>query len=355
MLRFASCLLAFSVFAAAASCGLRSVDAADPVRVGILGFDSYQSVAFMQLFHKPPEDNPDLAGLQVVAAWPGGSEDVEESVAGLPKWRERLEKQNVKILPTIEEVLAQVDAVMVMSLDGRAHRAAAVQALRAHKPVYIGRPMAASLEDVIAIFDAAEKYDTPVFSCSQHRFSPGFIGMRNHEEVGKVLGCFVYGGMKTEPHHPEFFWHGVHSVETLYTIMGPGVVSLTRTSTDDADVITGVWGDGRIGTYRAIRKGAVRYSALVFGDVGVAPAGKYGYEAPVKGVTPKSRYKGYEGVSTEIAKFFKTRKSPVAPSETIELFAFLTAADISKAQGGTPVKLQEVIDAARAKVAAEKE
>eukprot|EP00913_Durusdinium_trenchii_P008808 g8274.t1 len=290
----------------------------------------------------------------VIAAWPGGSPDIEESVKGVPRWKERLTTMGIAIEPTIDAVLKKVDAVMIMTVDGRAHLDVAEQALRAGKPVYIGRPMAASLEDVIRIFALSKKYRTPLFSCSQHRFSPGFIGMRNHEEVGDVLGCNVYGGCPTEKHHAEFFWHAIHGFETLYTIMRPGAVSVTRTSTPDAELVTGVWKDGRIGTYRGIRKGAIRYSALVFGSKGVAPAGKYGYAAPVKGVVPKGRYKGYEGVATEIAKFFKTRKLPVSPEETIELFAFMEAAHESKRRGGVPVRIDEVLKKARKTVAGQK-
>lgn len=331
----------------------QSATAADPVRVGILGFDSYQGLAFTQLFHKPPEDNPDLLGLQVVAAWPGGSPDLEKTMEDIKRWEPRLKGLGVSIEPTVEDVLRQVDAVMIMTVDGRKHRELARQALEAGKPAYIGRPMAASLEDVIAIFDLAKKHDTPLFSCSQHRFSPGFIGMRNHEEVGQVLGCSVYGGCPLVSHHPDFFWHAIHSFETLYTIMGPGADTVTRASTEDAELVTGVWMDGRIGTYRGIRKGAVKYSALVFGDKGIAPAGKYGYAAPVRGVVPKGRYKGYEGVSTEIAKFFKTGKLPIPPEETIELFAFMEAAHQSGEQGGKPVRVADVIRQAREKLAAQ--
>ena len=56
-----------------------TTNAAEPVRVGILGFDNYQSLAFTQIWHKPPEDNPDAGGLKVVAAWRGGSPDIEET------------------------------------------------------------------------------------------------------------------------------------------------------------------------------------------------------------------------------------------------------------------------------------
>lgn len=326
--------------------------AEQPVRVGILGVDNYQCVAFTQLFHKPPEDNPDLEGIHVVAAWPGGSSDIEESVKGVPRWEERLDAMNVKIEDSIDDVLKQVDAVLIMTLDGRAHLNLARAALEAHKPLYIGRPLAASLEDAIAIFDLAEKHQTPLFSCSQHRFSPGFIGMRNHEEVGEVVGCDVYGGYETEPHHSEFFWHSVHSFETLQIIMGPGVVSVTTRSTPDADLVTGVFSDGRIGTFRAIKRGAIKYSALVFGTKGIVPAGMYGYAAPIQGVVPKGRYKGYEGVATEIAKFFKTGKPPIKPAETIELFAFMEAAHVSKRQGGIPIRLEEVLTKARESLAA---
>ena len=139
----------------------------------------------------------------------------------------------------------------------------------------------------------------------------------------------------------------MHGVETLYTIMGPGCVSVTRAATDAADVVTGVWKDGRVGTYRGIRKGALKYSATVFGSKGVAPAGIYGYAAPVKGVVPPGRYMAYEGTAVEIAKFFKTRKPPVSAEETIELFAFMEAAEESKRQNGAPVKLEAVLAKAR--------
>lgn len=326
--------------------------AEEPVRVGVIGFDSYQAVAFTQLFHNPPEDNPALRGLRVVAAWTGpSSPDIEESVRNLPKWRESFIAIGVPIKMSIDEVLQEVDVAMVMTLDGRNHLELVTPVLRAKKPVYIGRPMAASFEDVLEIFQLAEKYGTPVFSCSQHRFSPGFIDMRDHEEVGTVLGCSVYGGCPTVPHHPELFWHGIHGFETLYTIMGPGVVNVRRASTRDAELITCVWGDGRIGTYRGIRKGVITYSALVFGDKGIVPAGVYGQPAPIKGVVPKSRYKGYEGVATAMARFYKTRKLPVSPTETIELFGAMEAAHESKRRGGAPVSVSEVIALARKRLA----
>ena len=323
--------------------------AAEPIKVGVIGTDNYQAVAFTELYHNPKATG-DLAGLKVVAAFAGGSKDIADNEKDAVKWAEALGKMGVEVVKTPEEVLKKCDAVMVMSADGRAHLEQLKPILKGGKPVYVGRPLAASLADVVEIFRLAAESKTPIFTCSQHRFSPGFIGMKNHPEVGDVLGADVYGGCPREQHHPDLFWHGVHGVETLYTILGPGCVSVTRTSTDAAEVVVGEWKDGRVGTFRGIRKGAVKYSGTVFGTKGVSITGVYGHGVPVKGVAPTDdKYMGYEPTAAEIAKFFKTGKPPVSADETTELFAFMEAADESLRQKGAPVKLADVIAKAKKK------
>jgi len=351
-----------SLLAIALTARVGAAQAAGPIKVGVIGLDNYQAVAFTYLFQRAEEDEA-LSGIEVVCAFPGGSPDIEESVKGLPRWVERFEKMEIELVDSIDVLLEKVDAVLLMSLDGRAHLEQVTPVLKAGKPVYVGRPLAASLDDAIEIFRRAREHRAPIFSCSQHRFVPGFIGMRDHPEVGQVLGCSVYGGLVTEPHHEHFFWHGVHSAETLFTIMGPGCVSVTCTSTPQFDLVTGVWKDGRIGTYRAIREGAIKYSGIVFGDKGILRAGNYGYGVPLtwtpaKGekssapngehwIAPKGEYMGYKGVAIEIARFFKTGKPPVTAEQTTEIFAFLEAAHESRRQDGAPVKLQTVIDQAQ--------
>ena len=325
------------------------VAAAESIRVGIVGLDNYQAVAFTELFHNPKVDG-DLKGIKVVTAFPAGSSDIPESVRELPKWIDAIQKLGVEVVKTPEEVLKGCDAVLVMSVDGRAHLEQLKPILKAGKPVYVGRPLAASLADAVEIFRIAAEHKTPIFTCSQHRFSPGFIGMRKHDDVGEVVGVDVYGGAPREEHHPDLFWHAIHGVETLYTIMGPGCVSVSRTSTETADVVAGVWKDDRIGTFRGIRKGAPKYSATVFGSKGVSTAGIYGHGVPVKGVVPTNdKYMGYEATAIEIAKFFKTGKPPVSADETIEIFAFLEAAEESKRMKGAPVKLADVLAKAKRK------
>ena len=325
----------------------------DPIKVGIIGVDNYQALDFTTQWHNP-KSSPELQGLRVVAAFAGGSPDIEESVTSLPKWIPLMKAQGVEFLETIDAVADRCDALLIMSLDGRQHLPQLKQAIRRGKPVYIGRPQANSLADAIEIFEVARQHEVPLFSCSQHRFVPAFSGMRNHPEVGQVLGCSVWGGCAADPLHPDTVWKGIHSVETLYTIMGTGCESITRASTPDGEFLTGVWKDGRIGTFRGIRKGAVGYRAMVFGDKGISPSGDYGYDVPVNWVAPHGEYWGYKGVAIEIVKFFKTKQVPVSADETIEIFTFMEAAHQSTLHGGAPVKLADVLAAAKQQVASKK-
>jgi predicted dehydrogenase len=349
MPRFTLLLVACLSLAIRVASPLAADEPAKPIRVGVIGLDNYQAVAFTQLWHDPKATG-DLAGIKVVGAVSIGSPDIEESVRELPKWTEGIKQFGVPIVASTDALLPQVDAVIVMSVDGRAHLEQIKPVLRAKKPVWIGRPMAASLVDTVEMFRLAKEAGVPLCSWSQHRFSPGFIGMRKHEDVGDVLGCDVFGGCPREPHHPDLFWHAIHGVETLYAIMGPGCVAVSRAATDKADVVTGTWNDGRVGTYRGMREGALKYSATVFGTKGVSPAGIYGHGVPVKGVAPTNdKYMAYEATAIELARFFKTGKPPVSAEETIELFAFMEAAEESKRQNGAPVKLETVLAKVRTK------
>src|SRR5262249_55745854 len=148
------------------------VRADQPIKVGVIGLDNYQAVAFTELWHNPKAaDN--LSGIKVVAGFPAGSPDIEESVRELPKWTEGIKKYRGEVVKSPEEVLKQSDAILVMSVDGRAHLEQLKPVFKSGKPVFIGRPLSASLADTVEIFRLAAESKTPIFSCSQHRFSPG--------------------------------------------------------------------------------------------------------------------------------------------------------------------------------------
>jgi len=308
------------------------------LKAGIIGLDTSHVTAFTKILNNPNAQGP-LATVRVVAAFPGGSPDIPASADRLAGFTKTLQEQYaVEIVDSIETLLTKVDVVFLESVDGRPHLEQAKPVLAARKPVFIDKPVAGSLADAVAIFDLAKKYNTPCFSCSSIRFSSGFYGMRSNEKLGDVLGCAAYGPCSLESHHPDLFWYGIHGVEGLFTIMGTGCESVSRLQTKDFELASGVWSDGRIGTFRGIRKGSAGYGATVFGSKGIQPAGKF---------------EGYEPMLVEICKFFHSGQPPVSAAETLEIFAFMEAADESKRQGGKPVRIADVLkkaqDEARAK------
>ena len=234
-------------------------------------------------------------------------------------------------MDSVDELLSKVDAVLLETNDGRLHLEQFHACARAGKPVFIDKPVAARLEDVLAIYDIATHYKVPMFSSSSLRYSGGVQAIRKGA-IGSVLGCDAYSPCSLEKTHSDLFWYGIHGVEILYTAMGRGCESVTRASTPAMDVVTGTWAAGRIGTFRGIRKGKTGYGGTAFGEKAIQSVG--GYE-------------GYRPLVLEIAEFFQTGKAPVDPLETIELYSFMAAAEVSSREGGRPVKIAEVMSASR--------
>jgi len=314
------------------------VMAEETIRAGIIGCDTSHCLAFTKILNSS-EAGDSFANVKVVAAFPGGSEDIASSRDRVGKFTEELQGMGIVIVDSIELLLEQVDVVLLESSDGRKHLEQVRPVMASGKRVFIDKPLAGSLADAIKIVDLSKKYNTPFFSSSAMRFKPDIHEARDHTELGKITGCIAYSPCPLESTHPDLYWYGVHGVETLFTIMGPGCKSVTRTQTSETELVVGVWQDGRIGTFRGLRTGFREYGALIFRDKENILVKKFG---------------GYEVLLKQITQFFVTGVPPVSPEETLGIFAFMEAADESKRQGGVPVTLESVLIKARAELAARK-
>lgn len=301
------------------------------LRAGMIGLDTSHVIAFTKLFNGP-QATGDLAGIKIVAGYPGGT-DIPASKDRVEGFTKQLADMGVEIVPSIPALLEKVDVVLLESVDGRPHLEQVRPVFEARKPVFIDKPVAGSLADTLKIYDLAKKSGVPCFSSSSLRFGPAVQAARTDPKVGKITGCAAWSPCTLEPSVPDLFFYGIHGVEMLYTVMGTGCETVSRTHTPDTDYVTGVWKDGRIGTFRGIRKNKADYGLTVFGDKGILPVA--------------GSFSGYDGLCHQIARFFKTGVAPVSPEETIEIFAFMEAADESKRQGGKPVSVADVLARAR--------
>jgi hypothetical protein len=299
--------------------------AAADLQVGMIGLDTSHVTAFAKIMNDPAQKDF-VPGARVVAAFKGGSPDIESSISRVDGYtKELVEKYGVKLYPTIEELCQNVDAVMLMSVDGRPHLWQAIPVIQAGKPLYLDKPMAGSLGDVIAIFKLAKAHNVPLFSSSSLRYGRNTQAVRGGA-IGKVLSAETTSPFSVEPKHPDMFWYAVHGAESLFTVMGTGCQSVQRGTNAAGDlVVTGTWSGGRTGAYRQDKN----YGGLAKGDKGEMAVGAYD---------------GYAPLVVEVVKFFKTRQVPVPAEETIEIFAFMEAADESKRRGGAEVRLSEVFE-----------
>ena len=92
--------------------------------------------------------------------------------------------------------------------------------------------------------------------------------------------------------------------------------------------VVGTWKGGHTGTFRE-GKG---YSGTAQGE---------------KGETAVGSYDGYRPLLVEIVRFFRSGKPPVSATETIEIYAFMEAADESKRRQGASVSIEALIKEAR--------
>jgi hypothetical protein len=311
-----------------ASMGVARAQTAE-LRIGIIGTDTSHAAAFTQILNDKSNPNH-VPGARVIAAFKGGSPDVEASRTRIDRFAAELkDKWGIEFVASIEELSAKVDAVLLLSVDGRAHLNQVRPVFAAKKRVFIDKPMTASYADAREITRLSREAGVPFFSSSSLRFVADVQAVRRSDKHGGILGAFAFGPETLEPHHPDLFWYGIHTVEILYTLMGTGCEKITRVKTDTGDTVVGTWKDGRIGTMRGLIKGRQDYGAVVFGMKTVL-------------TTPVPMRSDYRGLLVEVVKFFQTGVPPVDPEETLEILAFMEAADLSKSRGGAPVAVSEV-------------
>ena len=311
-----------------------SQDTPKPLRAGIVGLDTSHVPAFTKLFNT--KSDGDLAGITVVAGYPGGT-DMPASKDRVAKFTEQVQGMGVEIVDTIPKLLEKVDVVLLESVDGRIHLQEAREIFKSGKPVFIDKPVAGTLPEAIAIFELAKQHGVTFFSSSSTRFGDKISTLSQDAALGDLMGATTWGPCSYQSGTPDLFFYAIHGVEALFTIMGPGCETVSRVKGKVHDQVTGTWQDGRFGVYRGIIKGKAEFGATAYGSESVIHVA----ESP-----------SYEKLCRQIGRFFRTGVPPVSEAETLEIFAFMEAADESVRQGGKPVAVAEVLAKARAEAAA---
>ncbi|MEZ0453440.1 Gfo/Idh/MocA family oxidoreductase [Sphingobacterium thalpophilum] len=290
-------------------------------KIGIIGLDSTHSIAFTKAINTAVPDSL-YAQFSVVAAYPYGSLTIPLSVERIPRITAEIQQYGVTIVSSIAQLLKKVDYVLLETNDGNLHLQQALEVIRAGKPLFIDKPIANSYDDAVRIFEAAEKYNCPVFSSSSLRY---IVGLQDIDK-NRVVGADLYSPAVTDPSHKDLYWYGIHGVEMLFALMGAGCKKVRTIQERGVSMYVGQWDDGRIASLRGIREGKDDFGGTVFLTDQIVHLGQF---------------MGYGPLLDHILPFFQTGISPVDEKETLAICAFIDAAEESKLSGGVPILLQK--------------
>ena len=210
-----------------------------------------------------------VEGAQVVIGCAGESKLSPERIAG---FTDQMKKFGVPLVDKPADMIGKVDGMLIEAVDGTVHYERAKPFLEAGIPCFIDKPFTCSVADAKKILELAEKKKAAVFSSSSLRYAPEVVDYMADPKPGKLVGCDVYGPASLSPipeRNAGLYHYGIHPVEVLYTLMGPGCKRVTSTHEKGVDVVTGHWKDGRVATVRGIRDGTSGYGFTAFAEKGI--------------------------------------------------------------------------------------
>ena len=281
------------------------------IRLGMVDFDTSHVVEFTRRLHHtgvPAEQWVD--GAKIVIGCPGDSKIMPERIPGYTKEMTAL---GIPLVADPAEMIGKIDGVLIESQEGGRHWERAKLFLDAGIPCYVDKPFACSVKDARQIIELAEKTRLPVFSSSSLRYAPQLVDYLASDKHGRILGAATHGPASLHERNPGLFHYGIHAVEMLYTLMGPGCERVACVHEKESDVVTGQWRDGRIGCVRGLRAGKADYGCVVFA------------EKSISNLAVSASFI-YRELLRKIVSFFETKKSPVDPHTTLEIVGFIEAA-----------------------------
>jgi len=293
-------------------------------RVGMIGLDTSHSVAFTKSLNTCKDNT--FKGFKLTSAYPYGSRNIKTSADRIEGYTKEVQNYGVEIKGSLKEVIDNNDCILLETNDGNLHLQQAEEVMKAGKPLFIDKPLAGQINDVKALYRLSDKYKMPFFTSSSLRYINNLENIREGKVAGKVLGADAFAPCKEEASHTNFYWYGIHGIEILFTALGAGCQRVQCLHTEDTDIVTGVWDDGRIGVFRGLRNGAHDYGGTVFCE---------------KKVLKLPSYSGYDSLLKKIVEFFDSGVLPVPQQETKGIYAFMTAAAHSMKKKGAWVPLEK--------------
>lgn len=285
------------------------------IRIGIVDTDSSHSTEFTKrINHVAIDEDQWVDGARVVAAYPGYSEAVADFRTKNEQYTRALVEWGVEMVDSPEALLGKVDAVLVQSDDGRRHYAPARLFIEAGVPTYVDKPMTCALPEAVALAELAAERGVPLYSASSLRYSPEVVEVASGAAIGKVIGADTISPAKIAVEGVAgLMYYGIHAVEMLYTLLGPGCESVQAIDSPYGILVAGRWRDGRLGGVRGFVEGVAGFGFRAVGETATRQemvSAQYIYRELLK----------------RVIAMFETGEPPIDVRETLEIIAFIETA-----------------------------
>lgn len=265
---------------------------------------------------RQPLDTICIPGARVTHIWTDDPQDA-------PRVAAASKIQHVVSAP--EDVIGQVDAVIIATDDGDDHVRRARPFIEAGLPVFVDKPLATNRAD-LKQFISWQAAGARIASTSGMRYMPEL--RQFHERKAEIGDLRWITGFTCKT------WerYGIHVLEPVSTLLGPGFVSVQTQHQQGSDIVHVTHQSGAQLTLAAISDAYGSFGAIhIYGTKGQLP------------LMLKDTYTAFRAQLLAFIEFVQTKRPPVPFLQTVELMAVIIAAIRSRDQQGRVVSVHEIL------------
>ncbi len=219
-----------------------------------------------------------------------------------------------------EDVIGEVDAVIIATDDGADHVRRVRPFVEAGLPVFVDKPMATTSGD-LAQFISWRKQRARILSSSGMRYAPELAELENERWMWLTsITCKTWER------------YGIHALEPVFKILGPGFSEVRTSPREGADIVTCQHSGGALATIAAVHE--------AYGSFGVIHA--YGGTTH-RSIQMKDTYSAFRNQMLAVVAWIESGTNPYPFSDTVELMAVILAGIESRKRGGEAVCIKEIL------------
>ena len=299
------------------------------VGVGTGGPSSYHARSFSSILNgfdpaRTPQEWPTHAipvdGARVVTVWDEDRDAAQELAEVFAI--ERVASQ-------LEDVAADVDGVIVVDDITMTHQRRARPFLERGLPTFIDKPLSGSLAEAAELVAVAERSGAPLMSTSALRYARELREQREQIDAAGELSLAIAVCQGQYLGEDALIHYGIHPLELAYSVLGPGVESVTSVAGAGGNVVNLEYADGRTLVLLVFPDIAQIFRLDVYGAAGSASVRVEDWDA------------FYAEMLATFVQMVHDGAPPVPLGETLEIVQVLTAAMRSRREDGATIALEE--------------